>query len=215
MTEDYEGDVLNLFRVRNGVGYSNRAEMFHVPKEDCDKVSATRFSIEGYPSLYLSTNVELSWNELDRNTESSASLFKINRRLSDNRIRVIEMAIKPQDFLEKKSVSVDGERFNSRGRRVFNSINTRFNDREFRSIYLHCYPLIAACSFIRLNNSGFYAEYIIPQLLMLWVRKHAGSNLCGIRYFSCKDVASSDIGFNYVFPINNFKFVSSYKQALL
>ena len=77
-----------------------------------------------------------------------------------------------------------------------------------RSAYLLWYPLIAACSFIRTNkNDPFAAEYIIPQLLMQWVRSEINSkehedidNLTGIRYFSCASVRASDMGFNYVFP---------------
>ncbi len=69
------------------------------------------------------------------------------------------------------------------------------------------YPLLAACSFIRVNkNDPFAAEYIIPQLLMQWVRtefklsENKYVNLIGIRYFSCASEEASDMGFNYVFP---------------
>ena len=64
------------------------------------------------------------------------------------------------------------------------------------------------CIYIRTNkNDPFAAEYIIPQLLMQWVRNEIGTNkgdeydqLVGIRYFSCASVKASEMGFNYVFP---------------
>ena len=91
------------------------------------------------------------------------------------------------------------------------------NITETRSAYLLWYPLIASCSFIRINkNDPFAAEYIIPQLLMQWVRNEMGNStnhinntsdteheyeqLVGIRYFSCASVKASNMGFNYVFP---------------
>lgn len=79
-----------------------------------------------------------------------------------------------------------------------------------RAAYLLWYPLIAACSYIRVNKKDpFAAEYIIPQLLMQWVRCEIGSQpgiedeynqLIGIRYFSCASQKASETGFNYVFP---------------
>ena len=57
------------------------------------------------------------------------------------------------------------------------------------------------------KKDPFAAEYIIPQLLMQWVRNEICTNrnddydeLVGIRYFSCASVKASDMGFNYVFP---------------
>lgn len=81
-------------------------------------------------------------------------------------------------------------------------------DSDIRSAYLLWYPLIASCSYIRIDKSDpFAAEYIIPQLLMQWVRNEIGSKkggkrdqLVGIRYFSCASVRASEMGFNYVFP---------------
>ena len=37
--------------------------------------------------------------------------------------------------------------------------------------YLCWYPVIAACSFVRADSEGFHDEYVIPQLLMQWLRK--------------------------------------------
>ena len=78
-----------------------------------------------------------------------------------------------------------------------------------RAAYLLWYPLIAARSYISVSKKDpFAAEYIIPQLLMQWVRCEIGSQpgiedeynqLIGIRYFSCASQKASETGFNYVF----------------
>ena len=198
-------DPLNLYRVvrvSDNTQY-NRARVFHTPYNLRSKVSTSRYSIAGYPSLYLGTSIELCEEEVGLNPYDKfaiASLFKIERNLEfcDTEVSVIELALKPQDFFE---INNQRERI---GRRFSRSL---LSDKSVRNAYLLWYPLIATCSYIRVNKSDpFAAEYIIPQLLMQWVRKELDEDndcydkLIGIRYFSCASVRASDIGFNYVFP---------------
>lgn len=199
-------DNLKLFRVvsvDDNKPYS-RVRVFHTPYNLRSKVSTSRYSIAGYPSLYLGTSLALCCEEVHMNSHRNfalASMFKLERTLeyTNTIIRVIELGVKPQDFLELNYAN------ESHDRRISQSL---LNDSEIRSAYLLWYPLIASCSYIRTNkNDPFAAEYIIPQLLMQWVRNEIGSNkgeeydhLVGIRYFSCASVKASDMGFNYVFP---------------
>ena len=105
--------------------------------------------------------------------------------------------MKPQDFHEQ---------INERSERRIDSNLLKNN--KTRSAYLLWYPLIAASSYIRTNKSDpFAAEYIVPQLLMQWVRMEIDfpkykkyDELIGIRYFSCASTRASEMGFNYVFP---------------
>lgn len=210
VTELFDHDPLNLYRV---VGVSdnipyNRTRVFHTPYNLRSKVSTSRYSIAGYPSLYLGTSIKLCEEEVRLNPYDKfaiASLFKIERNLEycDTEVSVIELALKPQDFFENNN-----ER-DFIGRRFSRSL---LSDNNIRGAYLVWYPLIAACSYIRVNKSDpFAAEYIIPQLLMQWVRKELDKNkenydkLIGIRYFSCASVRASDMGFNYVFPTSGKK----------
>ncbi len=174
-----------------------RTRVFHTPFNLRSKVSTSRYSIAGYPSLYLGTSLELCCEEIHRNPYQNltlASEFKFNRY--HTYIEVIELGIKPQDFIE-----AEGERNNKR--RIHSNL---LNDIEIKRKYLLWYPLIAACSFIRTyRNDPFAPEYIIPQLLMQWVRSKlyneiGREKIIGIRYFSCSSVRASDMGFNYVFP---------------
>lgn len=186
-------------RVYENKTYSRR-RVFHTPFNLRSKVSTSRFSIAGYPSLYLSTALELCCQEIHVNPFLDlvlASAFQLDRSYerSNINIRVIELAVKPQDFLEWNSETGDRSRILPRD--ILESQKTR-------NAYLLWYPLIAACSFIRVNKADpIAAEYIIPQLLMQWVRHETIRDhrmLMGIRYFSCASVRASELGFNYVFP---------------
>lgn len=200
-------DPLNLFRitcVNENIPYE-RSRVFHTPYCLRSKVSTSRYSIAGFPSLYLGTSLELCLEEVHHNPHEQFALssrfqFERDFEMNNLEIKVIELAIKPQDFLtERNSFDVN---------RTFRLIPERILEKDnVRKAYLLWYPLIAACSYIRSNkNDPFAAEYIIPQLLMQWVRSEMGtsrkaySRLVGIRYFSCASIRASDMGFNYVFP---------------
>ncbi len=201
-------DSLKLFRVTSVSDNKpyGRERVFHTPYNLRSKVSTSRYSIAGYPSLYLGTSLDLCCEEIHLNPHQDfalASIFKLERTVeySNTNIQVIELGVKPQDFLNT-------ERYNVRhARRIENSL---LESSSVRAAYLLWYPLIAACSYIRVNKKDpFAAEYIIPQLLMQWVRFEIGSQshtddeynqLIGIRYFSCASQKASDMGFNYVFP---------------
>lgn len=199
-------DSLKLFRATSVVDNKpyGRERAFHTPYNLRSKVSTSRYSIAGYPSLYLGTSLELCCEEIQMNPYRNftlASVFKLERKswCSNINIQVIELGIKPQDFIEEI-------RINKRGARRTNA--SLLGNMNIRSAYLLWYPLIAACSHIRTNKDDpFAAEYIIPQLLMQWVRSevaqsstHGHKKLIGIRYFSCASIRASDMGFNYVFP---------------
>lgn len=200
---DFENDSLDLYRVvsvNENIQYE-RSRVFHVPYYMRSKVSTSRYSIAGFPSLYLGTSLELCCEEINLKEDKSftiASRFKFqrNRCISDVEIKVIELAVKPQDFIELELYSNE-----YKGRRIDRNL---LNKKEVKKAYCLWYPLIAACSFIRANKSDPFApEYIIPQLLMQWIRykiRDSYNNLMGIRYFSCASMKSSDLGFNYVFP---------------
>ncbi len=207
-TELWTGRTPNLFRVSRVDRYTpyGRTRIFHTPYNLRSKVSSCRYSIAGFPSLYLGTSLALCCEEIQYippHGFAIASRFEFERNFERNHteIDVIELAIKPQDFFEGRET--DG--FHGR---IFDEINLR--SPEVRKAYLLWYPLIAASSFIRADKSDPFApEYIVPQLLMQWVRnemadcqQYGYNRLIGIRYFSCASVRASDLGFNYVFPVS-------------
>lgn len=211
-------DDLALYRLTCVDDYApyDRTRVFHTPYTLRSKVSTSRYSIAGYPSLYLGTSLQLCAEEINYNPHRSfalASRYRIERCIEYNNteIDVIELAVKPQDFL-----GVYKNRESNWGKR--NISEDLLNSHSVRNAYLLWYPLIAACSFIRTNKKDpFAAEYIVPQLLMQWVRselQHSGNSeydkLIGIRYFSCASKRASDMGFNYVFPASGKQYSGQY-----
>lgn len=212
-------DSLHLYRaarVDDNKNYS-RLRVFHTPFNMRSKVSTCRYSIAGHPSLYLGTSLELCCNEINANPARDlilASDFQLDRDPSTSHlsIRVVELGIKPQDFIEPDDYDDNQadvfdnnlQNSNKDRRKLVRVISSGLTSKKTRERYLLWYPLIAACSFIRVNKKDpFAAEYIIPQLLMQWVRNEMadkGDELIGIRYFSCASIKDSDKGFNYVFP---------------
>lgn len=192
-----------------------RKRIFHPPYDMCTRISTNRYSIAGFPSLYLGTSVELCMEEMHNNPyEKNAicSRFEVtqNQTRDEIVINVLELAIKPQDFIEEETENKDNvidrnknesDSKNKRGKRL-----KWISHPHVRGTYLLWYPLIAACSFIRAyRKAPFAPEYIVPQLLMQWLRKYNSKNgkaneFFGLRYFSCYSEKSSDLGFNYVFP---------------
>lgn len=211
--DDTEDRVLNdnlaLYRLVCVDDYApyGRARVFHTPYTLRSKVSTSRYSIAGYPSLYLGTSLQLCAEEVSYNLRRSfalASRYKIERCIEYNNteVDVIELAVKPQDFTGVRR----NRESNQTSRRIISP--GLLNNPSVRDAYLLWYPLIAACSYIRTNKKDpFAAEYIVPQLLMQWVRSEIQypnnsdyDKLIGIRYFSCASKRASDLGFNYVFP---------------
>lgn len=206
-----EDDDLKLFRavsVEDNRPYQ-RARVFHTPYNLRSKVSTCRYSIAGYPSLYLGTSLALCCEEIHMNPHQNfalASMFKLEKEFeyTNTHIQVIELGVKPQDFINNRNNDIVNIR------RISSSL---LEDRNIRTAYLFWYPLIASCSYIRVNKKDpFAAEYIIPQLLMQWVRSEMCSKqngeydqLVGIRYFSCASIKASDMGFNYVFPTSGLQ----------
>ncbi|MEX1377153.1 MAG: hypothetical protein AB1Z23_06730 [Eubacteriales bacterium] len=209
----FDKERLVLYRARN-LSKSNlditREIIFHVPFKMRHKVSTTRYSISGHPSLYLGTSLELSMQESGANFTDEGTVvsrFKINSIFNyadDIVIDVLELAIKPEDFLLKKKTDSEEGRLS----------HINLSIEELGGRYLFWYPIIAACSYVRrFKKDPFASEYIIPQLLMQWVHDKYKKNksLLGIRYFSAATVHKSNLGYNYVFPTSN-KMLSEEKQ---
>ncbi len=195
---------LKLYRVTSVDENINqpRKRIFHPPYDMCTKISTNRYSIAGFPSLYLGTSLELCMEEINDNSYSKliCSRFEVPRDSSNIVIKVLELGIKPQDFIKDEGLNETN----------FKNIRLKhlrwILDDHVRGTYLLWYPLIAACSYIRaFRKDPFAPEYIIPQLLMQWLRKYnneenSKNEFFGLRYFSCHSEKSSDLGFNYVFP---------------
>lgn len=128
-------------------------EMFHIPFEQRGKVVTQRFSIPGFPSLYLGRCLYVCWEELMR---PSLDNFQVVRLQSTRSLKVLDLTPPRTTGPEAKGAA-------------------------YR--YFMTFPLIACCSVkVREPNDTFKPEYIIPKLLLQWVRKNDAVD--GIRYNS-------------------------------
>lgn len=187
-----------LFRARNVLENRvfDRNEIFHTPFKYRNKVATSRYSIAGYPSLYLSTSLELCLEELEYDLNPGRYICARFELSNVNKARIIELGIKPSDFFNIKD-----EKKTKRQELISKSMLR--NEETIKNYYIW-FPLIIACSFIRINRKDpFAVEYIVPQLLMQSVRNFSLTGVfLGVRYFSCASEYSSELGFNYVFPTN-------------
>lgn len=132
----YDDDELKLYRVTcvsDNKPY-DRKRVFHTPYNMRSKVSTSRYSIAGYPSLYLGTSLELCCEEIHLNPYKDfalASAFKLERTLeyTNTNISVIELGVKPQDFIGLEPT-------NERTRRTIP--RDLLKDKTVKSAYLLC-----------------------------------------------------------------------------
>ena len=116
-------------------------EMFHTPFEWRGLVKTARFSVLGFPSLYLTKNLFTAWEETRR---SNIETLYASRLQLLHPISLVDLRL----------------------RRSFNDIKKE--DREVAARqYLHTIPLIIACSLkVKRDTDAFKPEYILPQLLL-------------------------------------------------
>ena len=76
---EWREELINLYRMRISKETLSKEKMFHVPFNMREKVSSARFSIPGFPCLYLGTSLEVCWNEIKRSLESEEQVFAWSR----------------------------------------------------------------------------------------------------------------------------------------
>ncbi len=182
----------------------DKNQLFHLPFSKRAYSSNDRFSLSGFPSLYLSTSLQIAWQECKYPSSYYFSIYdweKQERERSDTKINLLGL-FSPNEI------------------KLFGS-STKYNDFDlWLNIfirYLIQYPLVLACSFV--NHRGdapFKQEYIIPQLLLQWVKRNH-ETVKGISYFSCVDSKLFNrewSGYNVVFPISDIDEQNKYSSEL-
>lgn len=181
----------DLYRVtiNNGDLSQNPLRLFHVPYNLCKKIGTNRYSIPGFPCLYIGGSSELCWREL--NMPQNEKLYIVKYDIIPDKLRFLNLAYNPKAWkgLLSDCKNIDIARH-----------------KDLIAAHAVCWPLIAACSIIRKDpKSKFAPEYVIPQMLLKWVIEYEDNEgkIDGIRYFSTKYSENSIIPkstVNYVFP---------------
>jgi RES domain len=117
-------------------------EQFHIPFESRGNVKSNRFSIPGFPSLYLSKTLYLCWEELRRPNYDSIQAIRFS--LNEN-IECLDLTIPD---LSDKSTTTAYKYFITWPLIALTSVRAKF------------------------PNDQFKPEYIFPQLLLQWIRNN-------------------------------------------
>ena len=157
-----------------------KKELFHIPYHIRTKVATQRYSIPGFPALYLANSIFVAWSEMGR---APIPTLQASRLKSLNDLTFLDLST---DVYTGKS----------------NYISK--SDEELWN-HLKLWPLVFSCSMkVHSPNDNFKPEYIIPQLIMQYVRAN-NKIVQGIKYSSTHiDQNNEDhIGqfFNYVLPV--------------
>jgi hypothetical protein len=160
-----------------------KEDLFHIPFESRGKVKTQRYSISGLPCLYFGSSVYSCWEELRR---PDLDKLYVSSFTNAGPLRMIDFGYPPR-------VAV------TRARKI-QDIIIRYN--TIKAYYL-CWPLFAACSIrVREDSDPFKPEYVVPQLLLQWVRR--STDFDGVKYFTGRSfsfVRSVHLYQNYVFPV--------------
>ena len=186
-----------LYRIRT-VTTNNElkkpADLFHIPFTKRQLITNERYSLAGTPCLYLATSLGIAWQECGYPSKFYFSEYQYQYKSDPAGAWDYDNEWKFITFLSPRQVAHD----------CLVAINKDDDERRQKFIcsYIKTYPLLLACSIVNLSgHSVFKQEYIIPQMLLQWVRRNIAT-IRGITYFSCMD--NDDLrsinGYNVVIP---------------
>lgn len=159
---------------------SNPDELFHIPMSKRAYSSNERFSLAGFPCLYLSTMLPLAWQECNYPKKYYYSEYQYLWDVDQNGKVNVDKEVKLLALYSPIELKTLGYTVKYNHFEIWNEVVGR---------YLKMYPLILACSFINQSgNTPYKQEYIIPQMLMQWVKRNSDV-VKGIEYFSCVDMS--------------------------
>lgn len=192
-----EGYSPLFYRMRVGNNHTySRKEMFHIPFELRGLVGTQRYSIPGLPCLYLGSSAYICWEEMNRPDLNTVQTSLFLKR-QGHELRYLDIGYTP-GFIA------------SHIRGFFRNFDPQCLTETTNSLrsYLVLWPLIAACSIrVKHKNHPFKPEYIIPQLLLQWIR--ISDTYDGVCYFSvaasCNHHNSIHLYRNYAFPVKKDK----------
>jgi hypothetical protein len=186
-----------FFRIRPEK-VSERKELFHIPFDKITKVKAYRYSVAGFPCLYLAggpcdTPLSLCWTECGMPYSFSWSEYK----LADNTVQIplIDLTLSPF------ASAINSQHL------VTSALNHDPNN-DFVIKMITTYPLMAACSLVVEEKSqNFTPEYVIPQILLGWIRR--STKIRGVAYFSCSSLPDAKLynAFNIALPPSKSTYV--------
>ena len=157
-----------LYKMRLNPTETGHDDFFHIPFEKLHLTKNNRFSLQGIPCIYYGNSIYVCWEEMARPMLENSYIVQANMNL-----KMLELSITP-DYLDFGfMVNVPEDKLIS---------HFRWQQYEYRQ-FLLLFPLIFACSVrVRYNSSIFRPEYLLPHLLLEWIKY--SEQYFGIKYLS-------------------------------
>jgi hypothetical protein len=179
-------------------GAPPKLELFHPPFDKRHVISTQRYSIPGFPCLYLGGSLSICWKEFNCPDFSNLyiSRFRIKPSNSGKKvtIKLLDLGWRPSTW----AACIDYYANKEMPRLLL----------DFIVANALCWPLIAACSIrVKKAEAPFKPEYIVPQILLQWIMREK-PDIDGIRCFSIKEIkyaGNIKDDENYVFPTRVIK----------
>jgi len=184
----------NCFRIRLcDRRHLKKKELFHIPFDEREKISVQRYSITGFPCLYLGESIYSCWLEMNQPELSKVQVARYELPLD---YKFLDLTYNFQQFL-------------------FNYERNGID--KLGLFYLTYWPLLAVSTLrVKERELPFKPEYIIPQIVLKWVSQN--KNLNGIKYFSSikpSNYKNTYINLiNYAIPVKTNK-VQGYCDELI
>ncbi len=174
---NHKGILPRLYRIRGGSSDYSREDIFHIPFSKRELIQPYRYSIAGYPCIYLATSIELCWFECGMPKQFSVCEYEFSPTKKQEELSLIDFTIQPLDLIAIFKAWI-----------AKNPDNLDEIERHFLT-YILSFPLRVACSLSVENRSCSYIEeYLIPQLLLLWIRRNKGF-FDGISYATASNIS--------------------------
>lgn len=209
----------NAYRIRSHSDnpiYS-REELFHIPFELNHLIANNRFSLSGFPCLYMSNSVYGAWEELNRPDIDECFVS----RLDLSKLSFVDLSQTPSEITQRLKNHLIF--LNKQEKPTPEELVETF---EYYLVdYLYLWPLILCSSFKVQNDSVFKPEYIFPQIIMEWLVSAEPSYVDGVKFLSTKSLALDDhiersaeaLAKNYVIPARQYNrsgFCSEYVDKI-
>jgi len=201
------GNGGNFYRIRQGDfritnpsdSKKKKAELFHIKKDLRNRIGAYRYSVAGYPCLYLASDRELAWFECGMPKQFSFCQMIITEE-GEDALKLVDFSNRPLDLLSSVSIWILNARRQNKAEDELKKIY------DFLIKYIITYPLAAACS-VKVKDRGnkYVEEYIFPQLFMSWIRE--SDDIDGVCYkSSLNSTLVQGMGaINVALPVKKFR----------
>jgi len=136
-----QGTILYRLRKMEHPQRKQPLDLYHIPFTKRYLMGTYRYSIPGYPSLYTSSSVYCSWEEMNRSNIADCGFIAFKTK---QEIQLLDFCWRFKEDLK--------------------------NDFEELNSYICKLPFLIACSMhIRHTRDKFVPEYIFPQLVFKWL----------------------------------------------